>query len=153
MVLDTSLLNTQQYWYISRVKWSNPKKGVASSFTPWCWSYWKGNLLVTFDNGCQLFFFLLFYHTSSLLQTTTTMTETKCEEIRYPRNFQKLLLYNQQYYWFVFIYSLLIYLTLLYQITIRNHPKKVMLNIFFLFLYILFVIFSVQFKKIWPSCE
>ena len=120
MVLDTSLLNTQQYWYISRVKWSNPKKGVASSFTPWCWSYWKGNLLVTFDNGCQLFFFLFFNHTSSLLQTTTTMTETKCEEIRYPRNFQKLLLYNQQYYWFVFIYSLLIYLTLF----ISNYHKK-----------------------------
>ena len=42
MVLDTSLLNTQ--W--SRVKWSNPGKGVAPSPTPQCRSYWKGSLLV-----------------------------------------------------------------------------------------------------------
>ena len=39
MVLDTSLLNTQQIRYVSRVKWSNPGKGVASSPTTWCSSY------------------------------------------------------------------------------------------------------------------
>ena len=32
--------------YISRVKWSNPGKGVAPSPTPWCSSYWKGSFLV-----------------------------------------------------------------------------------------------------------
>ena len=32
--------------YVSRVKWSNPGKGVAPSPTPWCNSYWKGSLLV-----------------------------------------------------------------------------------------------------------
>ena len=37
MVLDISLLSTQQY--ISRVKWSNPGKGVAPSPTPLCSSY------------------------------------------------------------------------------------------------------------------
>ena len=35
--------------YISRVKWSNPGKGVASSPTPWCSSYRKGSLWVTLD--------------------------------------------------------------------------------------------------------
>ena len=40
MVLDTSLLNIQHYKkYISRVKWSNPGKGVALSPTPQCCSY------------------------------------------------------------------------------------------------------------------
>ena len=43
--------------YVSRVKWSNPGKGVAPSPTPWCSSYWKGSLLVTLDYGRQLFFF------------------------------------------------------------------------------------------------
>ena len=32
--------------YVSRVKWSNPGKGVAPSPTPRCSSYWKGSLLV-----------------------------------------------------------------------------------------------------------
>ena len=39
MVLDTSLLNTQQYKVRSREKWSNPGKGVAPSPTPRCSSY------------------------------------------------------------------------------------------------------------------
>ena len=41
--------------YISRVKWSNPWKGVAPSPTPRCNSYWKGSFLVTLDYGRQLF--------------------------------------------------------------------------------------------------
>ena len=36
MVLDTSLLSTQQYKVLSRVKWSNPGKGVVASPTPRC---------------------------------------------------------------------------------------------------------------------
>ena len=32
--------------YVSRVKWSNPGKGVAPSPTLRCSSYWKGSLLV-----------------------------------------------------------------------------------------------------------
>ena len=35
MVLDASLLNTQQYMVLSRVKWSTPGKGVVPSPTPW----------------------------------------------------------------------------------------------------------------------
>ena len=33
--------------YVSRVKWTNPGKGVAPSPTPRCSSYWKGSLQVT----------------------------------------------------------------------------------------------------------
>ena len=54
MVLDTSLLNTQQYKvYISRVKWSNPGKGEAPSPPLRCSSYWKGSLLVALDYDRQ----------------------------------------------------------------------------------------------------
>ena len=45
MVLDT-LSNIR---HISRVKWSNPGKGVAPSPTPRCCSYGKGSLWVTLD--------------------------------------------------------------------------------------------------------
>ena len=40
--------------YISRVKWSNPGKGVVPSPALWCSSYWKGSLQVTLDYGWQL---------------------------------------------------------------------------------------------------
>ena len=49
MVLDSSLLNTQQYKVLTRVKWSNPGKRVAPSPTPLCSSNWKGSLLVALD--------------------------------------------------------------------------------------------------------
>ena len=32
--------------YGSRVKWSNPGKGVVPFPTPWCGSYWKGSLRI-----------------------------------------------------------------------------------------------------------
>ena len=38
----------------SRVKWSNPGKGVVPSPIPWCSSYRKGNLRVTLNYGRQL---------------------------------------------------------------------------------------------------
>ena len=40
--------------YGSRVKWSNPGKGVTPSPTPQCCSYWKGSLWVTLDDSHQL---------------------------------------------------------------------------------------------------
>ena len=40
--------------YVSRVKWSNPEKGVAPSPTPQWGSYWKESLMVTLDYSCQL---------------------------------------------------------------------------------------------------
>ena len=44
--------------YVSRVKWSNPEKGVAPSPTPRCSSYWKGSRLVALDYSRQLYFTL-----------------------------------------------------------------------------------------------
>ena len=46
--------------YVSRIKWSNPGKGVAPSSTPRCSSYWKGSLLVALDYGRQLYFFMVY---------------------------------------------------------------------------------------------
>ena len=40
----------------SRVKWSNPGRGVASFPTPRCPRYWKGNLQVTLNHSHQLYF-------------------------------------------------------------------------------------------------
>ena len=37
--------------FISRVKWSNPEKGVAPSSTPQCCSYWIWSLLVALNLG------------------------------------------------------------------------------------------------------
>ena len=51
MVLDTSLLYTQQIRYVSGVKWSNPGKGAVPFPTPRCSSYWKGSLRVSLDYG------------------------------------------------------------------------------------------------------
>ena len=62
MVLDAILLNTQHYKVLSRVKWSNPGKGVAPSPTPWCSSNRKGILRVTFDYGCQIYFYFIFIY-------------------------------------------------------------------------------------------
>ena len=41
--------------YASRVKWSNPGKGVARSSTSRCSSYWKGSLRVALDYNRQLY--------------------------------------------------------------------------------------------------
>ena len=40
---------TWWWWWWSRVKWSNPGKGVAPFPTPRCSSYWKGSLLLALD--------------------------------------------------------------------------------------------------------
>ena len=56
MILDTSLLNTPNIRYVSRVNWSNPGKGIAPS--PRCSSYWKRSLLVALDYCRQLYFYL-----------------------------------------------------------------------------------------------
>ena len=66
MVLDASLLNTQHYKYVSRVKWSNPGKGVTPSPTPRCSSYRKGSLRVTLDYSRHLYL-LMFQMTAIAL--------------------------------------------------------------------------------------
>ena len=59
IILDTALLSTQHYKIRIQGKVSNPEKGIAASSTPWCSSYRKGSLRVTFDYGRQLYFFTL----------------------------------------------------------------------------------------------
>ena len=61
MLLDASLLNTQQY----KVKWSNPGKGEAPSPTTRCSSFWKGSFLVALNYGRQLYFILITYPSNS----------------------------------------------------------------------------------------
>ena len=46
--------------YVSRVKWSNPGKGVSPYPTPQCGSYWKKSLRVTLDYGRQQLYFIHF---------------------------------------------------------------------------------------------
>ena len=57
MVFDSTLLNTQHYKVTIKGMWNNPGKGVASSPTPRCRSYWKESLRVTLDYSRQLHFF------------------------------------------------------------------------------------------------
>ena len=47
--------------YGSRVKWGNPRKGVAYSPTSYCWRNWKGSLWVTLSYGCQLYIYIYIY--------------------------------------------------------------------------------------------
>ena len=65
MVLVTSLLSIISC--VSRVKRSNPGKGVVPSPTPRCSSYWKGSLLVALDYGRQLYWAVLLYRFFFLL--------------------------------------------------------------------------------------
>ena len=58
--------------YVSRVKWSNPGKGVAPSPSPQCSSYWKGSLLVALDNNRQVYFLLTLYLCGIFCLSTTT---------------------------------------------------------------------------------
>ena len=50
VVLDTSLLNTQQY-----KMWIDPGKGVSPSPTPRCSCFWKGSLRLSLDYSRQLY--------------------------------------------------------------------------------------------------
>ena len=54
MVLDVCLLNTQHNKVQIKSKWSNPGIEIVPSPTPWCSSYWKGSLHVTFDNNLYI---------------------------------------------------------------------------------------------------
>ena len=55
MVLDTSLLNTQQYKVRIKSKVEESRKRVVPSPTPRCSSYWKGSILVALDYSPQLY--------------------------------------------------------------------------------------------------
>ena len=80
--------------YVSRVKWSNPEKGVAPSPTPLCSSYWKGSFRVGLDYGRQLYFSFsalvvfkifmggtLFYFVEHYMNNTETYQKEKPHQI------------------------------------------------------------------------
>ena len=81
MVLDAILLNTQHYKYVSRVKWSNPGKGVTPSPTLWCSSYRKGSLRVTLDYGRHLYFYYIYLMTATLNLCMTITTSFCCKSM------------------------------------------------------------------------
>ena len=56
MVLDTFLLNTQQYKVRIKDKVEQTREGAAPSPTPRSSSYWKESLLAAHDCGRQLLF-------------------------------------------------------------------------------------------------
>ena len=58
MVLEATLLNTQQYMVRIKDKVEQSREGVAPSPTPQCSSYRKGRLRVTLDFSRQLFIHL-----------------------------------------------------------------------------------------------
>ena len=62
MVLDASLLNTQQYKVRIKDKVEQSREGVTPSPTPWCSSYRKGSLRVTLDYGRQLKYIYIYYN-------------------------------------------------------------------------------------------
>ena len=56
MVLDTSLLNTQQYKVRIKGKVEQSRERSSALPTPRCSSYWKRSLWVVLDYGCQLYY-------------------------------------------------------------------------------------------------
>ena len=61
--------------YGSRVKWSNPGKGVAPFPTPWCSSYRKGSLWVTLDYDWLLFNHYNIHKVNLLIKYLTEFSE------------------------------------------------------------------------------
>ena len=63
MVLDASLLNTQNYKVRIKGKVEQSREGVVPSPTHWCSIYRKGSLRVTLDNGHQLYYLYIYIYT------------------------------------------------------------------------------------------
>ena len=83
--------------YVSRVKWSNPGKGVSPSSTPRCSSYWKESLLAALDYGRHLYLF------------DKKMISIFLKHLKYTIwNRQKIFLFiynfkTKTYYWFIYM--------------------------------------------------
>ena len=77
MVLDTSLLNIQQY------KVCIESKEDQSSPTPWCSSYWKGSLRVALDYSCQLIYIYsdCYFFTKGHLNPAKSTCGSECFEL------------------------------------------------------------------------
>ena len=60
MVLDTALLNTQQYKVRIKGKVEQARERSSALPTPRCSSYWKGSFLIALDYIRQLYYFLTY---------------------------------------------------------------------------------------------
>ena len=70
IILDASLLNSQHYKIRIKGKWSNAKKGVVSTPTPWYSNYWKVSLQVALDYGGPTYSYI--YNSYSMNGYTTS---------------------------------------------------------------------------------
>ena len=68
--------------YRSRIKWSNPGKGVTLSPTFWCCSSWKGSLWIAFDYSCQLYFIHIYIYIYIYIHTLTQKVCSKSNETK-----------------------------------------------------------------------
>ena len=57
MVFDGAFLNTQHYKLSIKSKVEQSRETSSALSTPWCSSYWKGNLRITLDYGRQIYNF------------------------------------------------------------------------------------------------
>ena len=62
MVLDASLLNTQDYKISMMGKWNNPGEKVLPSPTPQSSGYRKGNLRETLDYGLPTYYLYIYIY-------------------------------------------------------------------------------------------
>ena len=108
--------------YESRVKWSNPGKGVAPYPTPRCSSYWKGSLLVALDYGHQLYFTQLVLSLSALLAVISLLIFHFNCLVRFLFNFLSLVWSSTIFYDFEWLSVLL------------STPKIFVLSVFMLML-------------------
>ena len=90
-----------RYWL--RVKWSNPRKRVVPSPTPWCCSYRKGRLGVTLDYCCQL--------TKSSLLNITPCEDPWCSLCNWHLNLSEIMEKNWlSIYIYIYIYIYIVQL-------------------------------------------
>ena len=69
MILHASLHNTKHYKMRNKDKWSNPGKGVVTSHTHRCSSYWKRSLWVALDYGRLTYLLAISFKIIQLLKS------------------------------------------------------------------------------------
>ena len=74
--------------YVSRVKWINPRRGVAPFPTPRCSSYWKGSLLVALDYGRHLYllYSIKYSYKIRIFSSQNWSLTIRCNLVLYPQH-------------------------------------------------------------------
>ena len=99
MELIPPCLTLSNIRYVSRVKWSNPGKGVAPSPTPQCSSYWKGSLLIALNYSCQLYFYILFNSISTFYRLFHTDIWLICKCLIIITNNIFIVPFQSEFFW------------------------------------------------------